>query len=270
MNISGTCTSCGSNCTSCGVDGTCLSCSSGYSLTYPNICTLVRNVSAATSIFSYGQNTIANAVVCQTLSISTAQDMALDSVSLRTNTATTTFSSSSGYCYGCSNSTVPPVYGAGYPTNYPQDSYTWQLSYPSATSIKMCVSRPLGGNPIGTWGGLGLTLTVAVNYTKCGVGQYINSNFVCASCPAGYVGSSAPLVSSMCSGPCASGTYSTFGSSSCSSQCPLGQYLSGNVCLSCSGSQVLSVDSMGCLASCPTGQYNNSGIVFSASILANN
>jgi hypothetical protein len=151
------------------------------------------------------------------------------------------------------------VYGAGYPVSISTDSYTWQLSYPSSTTIKMCVSRPGAGSPVGTWGDVNLKLTYTVSYTKCSVGQYINSNQLCAPCPAGYFGSSIPLLSPMCSGPCASGTYSTLGSTSCSLQCPLGQYKSGGSCLSCSGSQVVSVDSTGCVSSCPAGQYNNSG-----------
>jgi hypothetical protein len=257
---SGVCTTCGSNCTSCSTDGICLTCDTGYALTYPNTCTLVRTVSPLTSTFNMGSNSVANGVVCQTASIFTAQDMALDSVALRTNSGTTTFSAGSGYCFGCSNSTAPPVYGAGYPVSISSDSYTWQLSYPSSTTIKMCVSRPGAGSPVGTWGDTNLKLTYTVSYTKCSAGQYINSNRLCAPCPAGYFGSSVPLLSSMCSGPCASGTYSTLGSTSCSSQCPLGQYKSGGSCLSCSGSQLVSVDSTGCVSTCPTGQYNNGGI----------
>jgi hypothetical protein len=184
--------------------------------------------------------------------------MALDSVALRTNSGTTTFSASSGYCFGCSQASVPPVYGAGYPVTFAAENYTWQLSYPSSASIRMCVSRLTAA---GTWTDTALKLTYTITYTKCASGQYINSNFVCVGCPAGYFGSAVPLVSPMCSGPCASGTYSTLGSTACSSQCPLGQYKSGGSCLSCSGSQVVSVDSTSCVSSCPAGQYSKSGTI---------
>jgi hypothetical protein len=185
--------------------------------------------------------------------------LAIANVTLMSNTMNEILSAGSGYCYSCSQLVVPTIYGAGHPTIYPTDNYTWKFSFTSPTSIQLCPSR-IGGEPFGTWGDDYLAFTYVITYHQCTRGQYINQNFICTPCPAGFYGAAVPLVSSMCSGPCAPGTYSTLGSTACSSQCPLGQYKSGGSCLSCSGSEVVSVDSTGCVSSCPAGQYSDGGI----------
>ena len=270
--MAGTCANCASNCATCtagATGGVCTACASGFSLTYPNTCVTLADVATtatATGVWSFGANAVPNAVVCQStpLAMPVSRTAAFLSITLTTNAGATTISANSGdgSCFGCA--TAPPaVTGAGYQTSVPNEVYTWQLSFPTRSSAQMCVSRPNGGAPLGTWTDDNLRIAYAIVNTTCGnvqvgAGEYIDANFVCRKCPAGTYGATTPLVGAQCSGVCPAGTYSKLGASSCSATgaCPIGQYRNQTTgaCAVCAGAATF-VDQTGaqCVASCPAG-----------------
>jgi hypothetical protein len=183
----GTCTSCSKNCSTCtaGSKGEiCTSCMAGYSLVYPNSCLIMAiPVNALTGIWTYGPNSVPNAVVCQStpLSIPVSPASAFQSITLTTNASSTTFLASNGrgFCFGCA-STPPALMDAGYHTRDPNEVYTWQVSFQTRSTVQMCVSRPAVAP--GTWSDTNLQIAYSIVAAPCSAGEYTDSNFICNKC----------------------------------------------------------------------------------------
>ena len=217
-------------------------------------------------MWTFGSNSVMNAVVCQSnpLTMAVSRTSAFSSITLTTNGGATTVVSANngdGSCFACATS-PPSVSAAGFQSST-GDLMRWQVSFPTRSTVQMCVSRP--GGDSGRWGDSNLRISYSIVTTPCVAGEYIDANYICRKCPAGTFGATTPLVGPQCSGACAAGTYSALGATACSATaaCPIGQYRNqtSGECATCSGATpVVEMAGAACVASCPAGTLNVNGL----------